>query len=130
MKSEIFVWHPGPYTNLNTTLLCILIQGSQSEWRNVFFMTGGVYLFGGLVYVFFGRGDIEQWAKNPVHIEHGNVNMEEKDKSEINPIFTLSEKEMVQKMESNINFAVTSSGKETLPNGLQADNSEIEQTVL
>ena len=93
-------------------------------------MTGGVYLFGGLVYLFFGRGDIEQWAKNPIRIEHGNTNMEEKDKSEINPVFTLSEKEMVQKMDSDINFAVMSSGEEALPNGIQTDNSEIEQTVL
>ena len=93
-------------------------------------MTGGVYLFGGLVYLFFGGGDIEPWAKNPVNIEHGNMNVVEKDKSEINPVFTLSEKEMVQKMDSDINYAVTSSGKEALRNGFQTDPSGIEQTAL
>ena len=82
-------------------------------------MTGGVYLFGGLVYLFLGGGDIEQWARTPVYIEHGNMNVLDKDKSEINPVFTLSGKEMVQKMDSDINYVVASSGKEALRNGFQ-----------
>ena len=105
------------------------MQGSQAEWRNVFFMTGGVYLFGGLVYLFFGRGDIERWARTTVYIEQGNMNMEEKEKSEINPVFTLSEKKMVQKMDTDINYAVTSNGKE-IRNELQTDALGIEQTAL
>ena len=32
-------------------------------------MTGGVYLFGALFYLFFASGDIEDWAKNPAEIE-------------------------------------------------------------
>ena len=93
-------------------------------------MTGGVYLFGGLVYLFFGGGDIEQWARTPTHIEHGNMNMVEKDKSEINPVFALSEKEMIQKIDSDISYVVTSSGKEALRNGFQTDPSGIVQTAL
>ena len=93
-------------------------------------MTGGVYLFGGLVYLFFGGGDIEQWAKNPVHIDQGGKNMVEKDKSEINPVFTLSEKEMVQKMDSDINFEDNSSVKEAFRNVLVMNNSDIEKTAL
>ena len=91
-------------------------------------MTGGVYLFGGLVYLFFGGGDIEQWARTPAHIEHGNV--VDEDKSEKNPVFTLSEKELVQKMDSDISYVFTSSGKEALRNGFQTDPSGIEQTAL
>ena len=40
------------------------------------------------------------------------MNMMDKDKSEINPVFTLFEKEI----DSDISYAVTSSGKEALRN--------------
>ena len=52
--------------------------------------------------------------------------MMDKDKSEINPVFILSEKEMVPKMDSDISYAVTSSLKEALRNGFQTDPSGIE----
>ena len=54
----------------------------------------------------------------------------DKDKSEINPVFTLSEKELVQKMDSDISYAFTSSGKEALRDGFQTDRAGNKQTAL
>ena len=58
-------------------------------------MTGGVYLCGGLVYLFFASGDIEDWAKNHVQIEKEFRNPNTK-KSEINHVFILSDEEMIK----------------------------------
>ena len=58
-------------------------------------MTGGAYLFGGLVYLFFASGDIEAWAKNPAQIEKEFMNPNT-EKPEINHVFTLSDEEMIK----------------------------------
>ena len=65
------------------------LQGSQGEWRNVFFMTGGIYLFGGFIYLILGSGNVEEWAKRPV-----KRNTDDSKKSEINP-FDSSEEKMI-----------------------------------
>ena len=45
----------------NTSLL-IIFQGSQEEWQRVFFLCGGIYVLGWLVYLVFGRGELQSWA--------------------------------------------------------------------
>ena len=67
-------------------------QGSQAEWRSVFFLTAGVYLFGGLAYLIFGGGDVEDWAKPTTEKETVS---DSKDKtSDVAPIFSLSRRKM------------------------------------
>ncbi|KAJ8946672.1 hypothetical protein NQ318_019987 [Aromia moschata] len=37
-------------------------ENSPEEWRTVFHITSGIYLFGAVVYGFFGSGDLQTWA--------------------------------------------------------------------
>ena len=37
-------------------------QGTQGEWRTVFLLTGGISAFGGVVYLIFGKGGVQEWA--------------------------------------------------------------------
>ena len=68
-------------------------QGSQAEWRSVFFLTAGVYLFGGLAYLIFGGGDVEDWAKPTTEKE--TVSNSKDKTSDVTPIFSLSGKETI-----------------------------------
>ena len=53
-----------------------------------FLLTAGVYLFGGLAYLIFGGGDVEDWAKATSEKETVS---DSKDKtSDFTPIFSLS----------------------------------------
>ena len=53
-------------------------------------MTGGVYLFGGLIYLILGSGNVEEWARRPV-----KTNTDDLKKPEINPTFESSEEKMI-----------------------------------
>ena len=70
----------------------ITFQGSQVEWRSVFFLTAGVYLFGGLAYLIFGGGDVEDWAKATTDKE--TVSDSKNKTSDFIPMFSLSRGEM------------------------------------
>jgi len=37
-------------------------QSTRSEWRKVFFLTAGIYVFGAAVFVIFGSGERQSWA--------------------------------------------------------------------
>jgi len=38
-------------------------QSSRSEWQNVFFLTAGIYAVGAIIFVVFGSGERQSWAK-------------------------------------------------------------------
>jgi len=38
------------------------VQQTAAAWRNVFFITAGVYLFGTIFYAIFGSGSRQSWA--------------------------------------------------------------------
>ena len=38
-------------------------QGTQQEWQYVFFICGAVYAIGCVVYLIFGSGQEQEWAK-------------------------------------------------------------------
>ncbi|XP_018336577.1 sialin isoform X2 [Agrilus planipennis] len=40
----------------------LVVDGSPSEWRNVFYIAGGVYLFGSIIYGFFASSELQPWA--------------------------------------------------------------------
>ena len=52
------------------------MQGTQEEWRDVFFLSGGVLLFAGLVYILLAEGGVAEWAKGDENIDdkHDAVN--------------------------------------------------------
>ena len=60
----------------NENLSCIVLQGTQEEWRTVFFLSGGLLLFSGLVYVILAEDGIAEWAKDKENSEqkHDTVN--------------------------------------------------------
>lgn len=39
-----------------------LLQGTQEEWKVVFFICTGLYIFGTLVFVIFGSSDEQWWS--------------------------------------------------------------------
>ena len=77
-----------------SSFLSVQNQGSQSEWRNVFFKTAGIYVFSGFTYLILGSGEIEEWAKNPVQAD-GGFQSNIKENSNFNPMFTISNHEKV-----------------------------------
>jgi len=44
-----------------SVLLCL--KQTAAAWRNVFYISGGVYLFGTIFYCMFGSGARQSWAK-------------------------------------------------------------------
>jgi len=38
------------------------LQQTRAAWRNVFFVTAGVYVFGTIVYGIFGSGEKQPWS--------------------------------------------------------------------
>lgn len=51
------------------------------EWRTVFFISAGIYLFGCVVYWFWCSGELQEWAKVPTEdsemsVEKGKTNGE------------------------------------------------------
>jgi hypothetical protein len=42
--------------------LHVRFQQTRAAWRNVFFITAGVYAFGTVVYGLFGSGERQPWA--------------------------------------------------------------------
>ncbi|ELT87580.1 hypothetical protein CAPTEDRAFT_209782 [Capitella teleta] len=51
-------------------------NGSQAEWKIVFFSCGAVYAIGGVIYIIFARADVQSWA-TPSEIDDINIGEEE-----------------------------------------------------
>jgi len=47
------------------TLFIICVQQTAAAWRNVFYISAGVYLFGTIFYAIFGSGQKQPWATPP-----------------------------------------------------------------
>lgn len=51
--------------NLNKKLkclsLCNVFQQTLSQWNKVFYLSGGICISTGLIYLFFGTSDIQKW---------------------------------------------------------------------
>ena len=47
-------------------------QGSLAEWYQVFLLAGLVNLVGGLVYIFFGKCDLQPWAEDTKELEESD----------------------------------------------------------
>ena len=43
-------------------------QSSRSEWQKVFFLAAGIYAVGAIIFVVFGSGERQSWAKTPEDI--------------------------------------------------------------
>lgn len=48
--------------NLRLHSFSLIFQGTQAEWRIVFFICSSLYLFGGLFYLVFASGELQPWA--------------------------------------------------------------------
>jgi len=44
-------------------------RSSRSEWQNVFYLTGGIYAVGAVVFVIFGSGYRQSWADDTSQVE-------------------------------------------------------------
>ncbi|KAI3384765.1 hypothetical protein SNEBB_007002 [Seison nebaliae] len=55
----------GSFAGIFSPLLCKMIttDGTQYQWRIVFYMTAAVYVSGCIVYVIFGSGAVQPWAR-------------------------------------------------------------------
>jgi len=52
------------------------VQGTRAEWQQVFFISSGFFLFGGVFFFIFARGEIQPWAVTEKPIELQLVNEE------------------------------------------------------
>lgn len=43
-------------------LQCFEMFQSESEWKIIFYITAGFYLFGSVFYWFFASGELQPWA--------------------------------------------------------------------
>ena len=41
------------------------VQQTLEAWRNVFYVTAGIQLFGAIFFVIFGSGELQPWAMTP-----------------------------------------------------------------
>ena len=67
-------------------------------------MTGGIYLFGGIIYLILGGCNVEDWAKRPV-----KRNRDDLQKQQINPTFDLID-------------------EKSIGNGIQKERADVMQT--
>ncbi len=51
----------------------ITSEGTETEWRNVFFLSGAVDVFGSLIFVIFGQSGIPEWATHDGQSEKKNL---------------------------------------------------------
>ena len=81
-----------PNKNLYSVMLISIFQGSESEWRIIFFICAGVIISGTLFYLFVAEGEVQDWAKPKRQInaaeeegismlENKRLNLEEKEKN-------------------------------------------------
>ena len=45
-------------------ILFICLQGTQEEWRTVFFVACVIYIVGCIVFLIFGDAELQEWAKD------------------------------------------------------------------
>ena len=55
--------------NYTDELFISPLQGAPEEWQRVFFVSGGIYLFGWLVYMIFGDAREQEWARTEPDME-------------------------------------------------------------
>lgn len=56
--------------------LNFIFQRKQEEWKIVFWLTSGIYLFGYLVYFIFADVKLQPWAKEKQSGEQDRVALE------------------------------------------------------
>lgn len=58
---------------VSPTLSGYIVQNKRlDEWRIVFFISSGIYLFGCITYWFWASGELQDWAKTPEQLEQEN----------------------------------------------------------
>ncbi|ULU02871.1 hypothetical protein L3Y34_002451 [Caenorhabditis briggsae] len=50
-------------------------EGTLSEWKNIFIILALLHILSGSIFIFFGSGDLQEWAK----IEENDVELKEKE---------------------------------------------------
>lgn len=40
----------------------VFLQGTKQEWQTVFFISASFFIFGGVIFAVFARGEIQPWA--------------------------------------------------------------------
>ena len=48
-------------------------QGTREEWQRIFFISGGLYAFGFLMFMTLARGEEQDWAKEHVTQNHSEL---------------------------------------------------------
>ncbi len=42
----------------------IVTEGTQMQWRYVFFISGGCFIISLIIFLLFARGETQEWAKD------------------------------------------------------------------
>ena len=40
-----------------------MLKGTRHEWQIFFFISAGLFSFGGIIFAIFARGEVQEWAK-------------------------------------------------------------------
>jgi hypothetical protein len=59
-----------------------LKKGTASEWANVFYISGSLYIFGGIIYLIFGTSERQKWSQQ----QQTTIDFKEKDDRLFAPI--------------------------------------------
>jgi len=57
-------------------------SSTRSEWQNVFFLSAGILVVGGIIFVIFGSGNIQSWAGIDLHCIDIDLQQQQKEDEE------------------------------------------------
>lgn len=57
-------------TNIIMKNKIFFLQQTQEEWLVVFYICGITYIFGAVIFIIFGSGDLQDWARDPEHLQY------------------------------------------------------------
>jgi len=75
------------YTSVfKTFFFDLTLQGTRSEWQQVFFISSGFFIFGGVFFFIFARGELQPWAvvEKPVELQLAKNRDDPEDKNDPN----------------------------------------------
>lgn len=66
-------------------------EQTDGEWKIIFFITSGIYLFGAIVYWFWAQGEVQPWAIQEIEPEDSRKSRNTQDTGFSNPALDIKE---------------------------------------
>lgn len=69
----------------------IVEDKSEASWRIIFMISGGIYLFGCIIYWIWAQGEIQPWAVQEADTDDNSTKSDDKDDGVANPALDVRE---------------------------------------